>query len=180
VDGSEPLVRAALPADAAALAAIYNHYVEHTVVTFDERPVAADDFAGRLDAVLGAGLPWLVAAAGERVLGYAYATRWKPRAAYRHSVETSVYLEAGATGRGLGTRLCEDLFGRLEGLGMHAVISGIALPNPASVRIHERLGMRRVALFEQGGFKVGRGVDVGYWQVLFSSPRPGRAEGVTP
>jgi L-amino acid N-acyltransferase YncA len=155
------------PADVSALAAIYNHYVERTIVTFEEAVVPDEEMGRRVAKVVDAGLPWLVAERDGRVVGSAYADRWKARSGYRHSVETSVYLAPDAIGAGIGTALCRDLFARLRASDTHAIISGIALPNPASVRLHEGLGMRRVATFSQVGFKLGRWIDVGYWQTIF-------------
>ncbi|HEV7431928.1 MAG TPA: GNAT family N-acetyltransferase, partial [Steroidobacteraceae bacterium] len=96
-----------------------------------------------------------------------YASRWKGRCAYRYSVESTVYLEPLAVGQGLGTALYSALFARLQELGCHVVIGGIALPNAASVALHEKFGMRQVAHFAQVGNKFGRWVDVGYWQWVF-------------
>jgi phosphinothricin acetyltransferase len=155
-----------LPADAGGVAAIYNHYVEHTIVTFEESVVPDAEMARRVAAVVDVGLPWIVAEEGGRVVGYAYAGPWKGRSGYRHTVETSVYLAPDAVGRGLGTALCLDVLARVRDRGTHAVIAGIALPNPASVRLHENLGMRRVATFPEVGLKFGRWIDVAYWQRL--------------
>lgn len=100
------------------------------------------------------------------VIGYAYASKWKGRCAYRFAVETSVYVDSSARGAGVGTVLYEALFAALRGRGIHAAIGGIALPNEASIALHERFGMKKVAHFEQVGFKFGRWIDVGYWQRL--------------
>jgi len=157
-------IRVATAADADHIAEIYNHYIANTVVTFEEEPVAADEMRRRMDEVFGASLPWLVAESGGRVIGYAYATKWKARSAYRFSVETTVYLADGLGKLGLGTRLYQELFELLKEKGIHAAIGGIALPNDASVALHEKFGMRKVAHFEQVGFKFGKWVDVGYWE----------------
>ena len=151
-------------ADAAAIAEIYNHYIEHTVVTFEETLVSAADFVARIEVVHATGFPWLVAEEAGRVLGYAYATKWKERSAYRFSAEVTVYLAPTATGRGLGTRLYTELFPMLDARGLHALMGGITLPNEASVALHEKFGMRKVAHFEEVGFKFGRWLAVGYWQ----------------
>src|SRR5690606_39143142 len=98
--------------------------------------------------------------------GYAYAARWKGRCAYRYSVESTIYLDLGARRGGIGTVLYAALLERLRSRGYHAVIGGIALPNDASVRLHEQLGFRKVAHFPEVGFKLGRWVDVGYWQII--------------
>jgi phosphinothricin acetyltransferase len=116
--------------------------------------------------VQGASRPWLVAE-DERVLGFAYAGRWRGRCAYRFSAEITVYMDERATGRGLGSRLLTELFERLRAAGMHSVLAGIALPNEASVALHEKMGMEKVAHFGQVGFKLGRWIDVGYWQRTF-------------
>ena len=157
-------IRAATADDAAALAHIYNHYIANTVVTFEESAVSAADMAARVAEVTAANLPWLVAHDSRGISGFAYASRWKGRCAYRYSVETTVYLEPSAVGQGLGTALYAALIARLEELGCHAMIGGIALPNEASVALHEKFGMRKVAHFAEVGFKFGRWVDVGYWQ----------------
>ncbi len=159
------MIRDATVADASAIAAIYNHYVVHTIVTFETAVVADDDIAERIAATTGGGYPWLVAEDAGAVVGYAYATQWNRRSAYRHSTESSVYLAPGAAGRGLGTALYGELIPRLAAAGIHVVIGGIALPNDASVALHEKVGMRKVAHFCQVGHKFGEWIDVGYWQM---------------
>ena len=159
-------IRAAEPADAEAIAAIYNHYVRETIVTFEEEPVDAAVMAARIGQVAAAGLPWLVAERAGVVVGFAFATPWKERSAYRYSVECTVYLAPGAEGRGIGSALYSALFERLEQAGVHAVIAGIALPNERSVALHESFGMTRVAHFREVGLKFGQWIDVGYWQGL--------------
>ncbi len=159
-------IRDARAADAARLAAIYNHYVAQTAVTFEVDPIDTNEMQGRVAAVQGDGLPWLVAGddAGD-VIGYAYATRWRARAAYRHSVESSVYLAPAAVGRGIGRSLYQRLLERLRADGLHTVIGGAALPNPASVALHEALGFTQVAHLREVGRKFDRWIDVGYWQL---------------
>ena len=159
-------VRPALSTDAQAIANIYNYYVQNTVVTFEEDPVSAETMATRVSAVQGDELPWLVACVGSVVVGYAYASKWKARSAYRYAVETTIYLENGSEGRGIGTKLYSELLSILRSRGMHVAIGGAALPNEASAAIHEKLGFEHVATFRQVGFKHERWVDVAYWQVL--------------
>jgi phosphinothricin acetyltransferase len=159
-------IRDATPADAAAIAEIYNWFVAETVVTFEEEPVTAFEMARRMADLTAGGWPWLVAVENDTVVGYAYGSQWKPRAAYRFSSEVTVYLRRGEEGRGVGSTIYGALLERLRVKKVHAVMGGIALPNDASVRLHEKLGFKKVAHFERQGFKMNRWVDVGYWQLL--------------
>jgi phosphinothricin acetyltransferase len=160
------VIRQAQPQDAEAIAAIYRHYVLNTTVSFEEVPPDAEEMARRVQAVQASGLPWLVAELDGEVAGYAYATKWKERSAYRFSVETSVYLDHEARGKGLGSALYGQLVELLQAAGIHALIGGIAQPNEASVRLHEKFGFEQVAMFRQVGRKFDNWVDVGYWQRL--------------
>jgi phosphinothricin acetyltransferase len=161
------VIRPVAPSDAAAIAIIYNHYVLNTIVTFEEAPVDAAKIARRIDEIR-ASYPWLVAIEDDRVVGYGYAGKWKGRCAYRHTVESTVYLAPDAFGRGLGTSLYAALLEDLPLRNVHAVIGGIALPNPASVALHEKFGFRKSGEFKEVGRKFGRWIDVGYWQLTFS------------
>jgi phosphinothricin acetyltransferase len=159
------LIRPALASDADAIAHIYNHYIRNTTVTFEETPVSAQEMATRIEEFDAASLPWLVLELDGHVVGYTYASKWKGRCAYRFSVESTVYLDPAHTGRGLGSSLHAALFAALRDKGMHVVIGGIALPNAASVALHEKLGLEKVAHFKEVGFKFERWIDVGYWQL---------------
>jgi L-amino acid N-acyltransferase YncA len=159
------MIRDATTADAAAISSIYNHYVTDTIITFEETPVSAQAMADRIRDTM-AEFPWVVYAEGGHTLGYAYASRWKTRSAYRYSVESTVYVDAAQVGRGIGGRLYGRLLVLLGQRGLHAVVGGIALPNPASIALHEKFGFRKVAHFEQVGYKLGRWIDVGYWQKI--------------
>lgn len=158
--------RPATTADAEWLARIYNFYVNETTVTFEEAAVSPAEMATRLREVQGASLPWLVAEQGGEVIGYAYATKWKGRCAYRFSAEVSVYLAHGLSGRGIGSTLYRHLLSELASRGIHVAIGGIALPNDASVALQQKFGFEKVAHFREVGFKLGRWVDVGYWQKI--------------
>lgn len=160
------LIRSATTADSEAITRIYNHYIRESVITFEENDVGAREMAGRIEETMGATLPWLVAEDQGVVVGYAYASKWKARSAYRFAVESTVYLDQKYTGRGVGTKLYQELLGILRAKSLHVVIGGIAQPNPASVALHERLGFEKVAHFKEVGFKFGRRVDVGYWQLF--------------
>jgi len=158
-------IRMATIADAAAICAIYNHYVTDTIVTFEERPVDTRDMQSRMRAVLEK-LPWLVLERDGEVAGYAYASPWKARIGYRFAVESSIYLAPAHTGCGFGSALYRNLLDALRARDIHCVIGGAALPNPASVALHEKLGFTQVAHFRENGFKFGRWIDVAYWQRL--------------
>jgi len=159
----ERVIRRVSPDDAAQIAAIYNHHVANTIVTFEEVPVEEAAMRGRIAEIDGSHA-WFVAEVEGRVAGYAYASAWRARTAYRRSVETTVYLGNGFLGRGLGSALYETLLRELAQRGFHCAMGGIALPNAASVALHERMGFAKVAHFREAGWKLGRWIDVGYWQ----------------
>jgi L-amino acid N-acyltransferase YncA len=163
------MVRKVTVEDAEQICAIYNHYVRETYITFEEQPVSAEEMSQRIRATLES-LPWLVWENGQELAGYCYATRWKGRCAYRHSVESTVYVREGASGRGIGGSLYDALLTELRRLQLHTVIGGIALPNPASVALHEKLGFEKVAHFHEVGNKFNQWIDVGYWQLLLIRP----------
>lgn len=158
------LIRPAETADAAAICEIYNHYIEHTVITFEEVLLTAGDIDQRLQDINAIGLPWLVADVQGVVIGYAYAGKFRDRSAYRYTAEVTVYLAPAGTGQGAGTRLYNALFEALRERSIHIVIGGITLPNVASVALHEKMGMEKVAHLEEVGCKFGKWLDVGYWQ----------------
>lgn len=161
------MLRPATITDAAAVAGIYNHYVAHTIVTFEEEPVTAAAMAQRISETLAAGLPWFVCSKPDGpILGYAHASKWKSRCSYRYSAEATVYLDPSATGRGLGTKLYSAVIAELRALQLHAVIGGVSLPNPASVALHEKLGFQKVAHFKEVGFKFDQWIDVAYWELM--------------
>ena len=159
-------IRSAAANDAPDIARIYNHYIAHSVITFETDEVSAADMAERVTETLSIPLPWLVAEYDDKFLGYAYASKWKGRCAYRYAVESTIYLDPGKTGNGAGTRLYEALIEKTRELKMHAMIGGIALPNDASIRLHEKLGFEKIGHFREVGFKQERWVDVGYWQLM--------------
>ena len=160
------VLRAAEAADAAALAAIYNLYITDTVVTFEIEPIVEAEMLRRLSSIT-ATMPWLVAEdSSGAILGYAYATQWKARAAYDFAREVTVYLKPDCANLGLGTRLYEALIRVLRETPIHVLIAGIAQPNRASVALHEKLGFKKVGEFEEIGFKFGRRINIGYLQLV--------------
>lgn len=158
------MIRPASSADAAAIAAIYNHYVATTTITFEEAAVSESEMACRIDTV-SAKLLWYVYERDGVVVGYAYATPWRVRSAYRFSVETSVYVAPGHGREGIGEQLYRAVIDALRVKEIKVVIGGIAQPNSASVALHEKLGFEKVAHFKNVGRKFERWVDVGYWEL---------------
>jgi L-amino acid N-acyltransferase YncA len=139
----DAVIGAAGAADLGRVAEIFAHYVTHSVVTFETEPPTVADWQARLDALAGSGLPFLVARAGGEVAGYGYVSPWRPKPAYRHTVEDTVYLAPGATGRGLGRRLLAELLARAGQAGarqMVAVIADAGADSEASIALHRALG----------------------------------------
>jgi phosphinothricin acetyltransferase len=165
-------VRPATENDLEAINDIYNHYVIETHVTFDDEPVPMEARREWFTHYAAAGRHrLLVATEGETVIGYASSSRFRPKPGYLTSVETTIYLAPEATGRGAGGKLYDELFKALEGQDLHRAYAGIALPNPASIALHEKFSFKRVALFSEQGRKFGR-----YWDVAwFEKPLGGEA-----
>ncbi|WP_448548566.1 arsinothricin resistance N-acetyltransferase ArsN1 family B [Thalassotalea fusca] len=160
-------IRIVTPDDAQAIANIYNEYIENSIITFETACVGSEEMSMRISQALSSGLAWFVAESDDgSVLGYAYASKWKGRCAYAHSVEVTVYVSSVAHGQGLGTLLYQALFEQLRVDNYHVAIAGISLPNDASIALHEKFGMKKVAHFAEVGFKFERWIDVGYWQVI--------------
>jgi L-amino acid N-acyltransferase YncA len=155
------LIRLARGADAQAIAAIYRPYVEGSRISFEETPPDANEIALRMANPLH---PWLVAEEGGHVIGYASTAPMRNRAAYRWSVESGIYLASAAQGRGIGRELLSAHLDLLQRQGFVTVIAGIALPNDASVALHEKLGFTLSGVERGVGFKLGEWVDVGRWQ----------------
>jgi L-amino acid N-acyltransferase YncA len=160
-------IRPVVEDDAAAICAIYNHYIAHTSITFEQDPVDPAQMRQRI-AEVTRNYPWLVAMLDQHLIGYAYATRWRSRAAYDHTAESTIYLAADGVGRGLGLPLYQALVQDLSGRGLHAVIGCIALPNAGSIYLHEKCGFEKVGHFPQVGKKFGQWIDVGFWQLSFA------------
>lgn len=162
---SELTIRDADPKpDAAACAAIYAPHVEGSPVSFEERAPGAAEMATRIERY-GAGHAWLVAERGGEVVGYAYATAFNERPAYRWSASVSVYVAEDARGAGVGRTLYEALFARLRERGFRIACAGITLPNEASVGLHEALGFERTGINREIGWKEGAWRDVGWFQL---------------
>lgn len=155
------LIRLAGEADADQIASIYRPYVEQSRISFEEEAPDATEIAKRMSGPIH---PWLVAQDGGRIAGYASTSPMRDRAAYRWSVETGIYLAPESQGRGLGRKLLAAHLGLLERQGFVTIVAGIALPNDASVALHEKLGFTLSGIERGVGYKLGEWVDVGRWQ----------------
>jgi L-amino acid N-acyltransferase YncA len=162
VTEGDAVIGAAGAADLGRVAEIFAHYVTHSLVTFETVPPAVADWQARLDGLAGLGLPFLVARTGDEVAGYAYASPWRPKPAYRHTVEDTVYLAPGATGRGLGGMLLAELLARAGQAGarqMVAVIADAGADSEASVALHRAFGFADAGRLTAVGHKHGRWID---------------------
>jgi L-amino acid N-acyltransferase YncA len=155
-------IRPVARADAAAICAIYAPIVAATPISFETDPPAVEEMRERI-VRLSAVWPWLVATAGDAVLGYAYASRHRDRAAYRFAADVSAYVARDARGRGVGSALYAALLALLRVQGFYRAFAGIALPNAASVALHESAGFTPIGVYERVGFKLGQWHDVGWW-----------------
>ncbi len=157
-------IRVAEPTDAPGVAEIYGPIVATSPISFEMAVPTAGEMEGRITAAL-AFAPWLVCVDGQRVDGYAYASRHRERAAYRFCVDVSVYIREGCRRTGVGRALYTSLLALLRLQGFYAAHAGVTLPNEASVRLHESLGFRPVGVYPRVGFKCGAWHDVGWWQL---------------
>jgi phosphinothricin acetyltransferase len=149
--------------DAEKVGEIYNYYIQNTHHTFETEPLSVELTRKRIGKVI-ADFPFLVAEQDGEIFGYAHAARFKLRQAYEHSAEVSIYVKNNSKQRGIGSLLYEKLFEKLEDTDIHAMVAGISLPNDVSVKFHEKLGFEKVAHFKEVGYKLGRWIDVGYWE----------------
>jgi phosphinothricin acetyltransferase len=159
------MIRPVLLSDAQSICGIYNEYVKNSTITFEEIPVSLEEMKRRIESATQ-NHPWLVYEIDEKVVGYTYGRKWRDRAAYRNSVETGTYLDSKFVGRGIGSELKRELLRALKERSFHAVISGIALPNPASIALNEKFGFKKVAHFKEVGYKFNKWIDVGYWELI--------------
>ncbi len=161
-------IRAATAEDSPSIATVYNHYILHSHSTFEVNPIDSEEMGKRIEKVQREyNLPWLVIEVDDQLIGYAYATIWKPRQAYRNTVEVSIYLATKSSGKGLGNQLYQTLIDELKSRDIHAVLAGISLPNDSSIKFHERLGFQKVGQLKEVGLKFDRWIDVGYWELIF-------------
>ena len=161
-------IRLATEDDAPACLAIYRPVVLDSVISFELEPPSREEMRRRIRSTLER-TPWLLAEDAATVWGYAYAGPFRARPAYQWTTETTVYVQAGHRGKGVGKALYAALLGILRAAGYRSAVGGITLPNPASVALHETLGFRPVGSFKAAGFKFGAWYDVGFWQLELSS-----------
>jgi phosphinothricin acetyltransferase len=156
------MVRIVNPSDVQAIAEIYNYYIINTIITFEMEPVSSEEIAARIEKYLEIG-PYLVYEEHQEVVGYAYVSKFRERKAYENTVESTIYLKNGLGGKGIGFQLYSELLSQTISK-YRTVIAGIALPNEASVRFHEKCGFRKIGHFSEVGRKFGKWIDVGFWQ----------------
>lgn len=155
-----PRLRDAVSDDIAQIHAIYAHHVLHGAASFEEVPPDQAEIAARFRALKEKNMPYLAAVAGGRLLGYAYAGPYRPRSAYRFTVEDSIYLAPDAAGRGIGRLLLAELVTRCTAMGMRQMIAVIGdSANAASIGLHRTLGFTHIGTFPAVGFKFGRWID---------------------
>jgi phosphinothricin acetyltransferase len=161
---AETRIRPANGTDLARLTAIYNHYVVNTPATFDVEPHTVESRASWFEQFAPTGRHrLLVAEQGGVVVGYAGTMRFRPKAAYLSTVESTIYCSPETTGKGIGSRLYAALFAAIAGEDVHRIVAGYTLPNPASAALHERFGFKPVGRFSEVGRKFGR-----YWDVAWT------------
>lgn len=170
-------IRLARSGDAAAIARIYAPIVAETAISFEASPPSREEMASRISSQLRE-TPWIVCEIESALAGYAYAGKFRARPAYQWTVEVTVYVDEDHHGRGVGSSLYRSLLACLKLQGFHSAVAGIALPNPASVKLHQRFGFEPIGVFPAVGYKLGNWHDVGWWRLVLrdfeSSPAPPR------
>ncbi|MFN1836027.1 N-acetyltransferase family protein [Balneola sp. MJW-20] len=162
------MLRSVMLRDAKEICDIYNGYVLSSRATFEEEPVSVSDMKERIRKITQ-NYPWLVFEEGDHILGYTYATRWKERSAYRYTVETASYVHKDHHNKGIGSALKSAMIEELKKTDVHAILSGITMPNDRSIALNEKFGFTKVAHLKEVGFKFGEWIDVGYWQLILNS-----------
>jgi phosphinothricin acetyltransferase len=153
--------------DAVRITEIYNYYIENTVVTFDEETITVNDTEQKIAGILKKHYPFIVYEEAGQIIGYAYLNTWRPHSAYNITLETSVYLDARFTGKGVGSILYQELIARARKMNIHSLIGVLSIPNEASRRLHEKFGFRIAGTFKEAGCKFNRLIDVEYRQLSF-------------
>ncbi|TGV04455.1 GNAT family N-acetyltransferase [Flavivirga rizhaonensis] len=152
--------------DTEELLDIYNYYVLNSIVTFDDVALSLETFKDKITRI-NKDYPFIVFEENNEILGYAYGSKWRPKPAYKHTVESTVYVKHSVLGKQIGTKLYTALLSQLKEQNYHIVLGGLTLPNDASVKLHEKFGFNQVAHFKEVGLKFGKWLDVGFWQLRF-------------
>ncbi|PID52928.1 MAG: hypothetical protein CSA58_11365 [Micrococcales bacterium] len=160
-------IRPAVAGDDAEVAGIYDHHVLNSTATFDTRPLGTQPWTDMIDKA-DPTRPVLVAVTGGEIAGFAYASDFRHRPAYTGTRETSVYIEPQHVGLGMGRLLYNELLSQLRAEGVHAVIAAVGEPNPASSSLHSACGFRRIGTMPEIGYKLGRWVDVTWWELVLA------------
>ena len=158
------MIRKVKPEDAQEIVDIYNYYVKNTIVTFDNIPFTVEAFKTKIETI-SKSFPFIVFEEKNKILGYAYANKWREKPAYKNTVESTVYLHYEAQGKQIGTKLYAELLAQLKNENYHVIVGGLTLPNKASVKLHEKFGFKQVAHFKEVGYKFNKWLDVGFWQL---------------
>jgi phosphinothricin acetyltransferase len=161
------IIRSVHEKDAGAICSIYNYYISNTYFTFEEDILSKHIIKERIWQVTKH-FPWLVCEIDGEIVGYAYATSWKARSAYRFTAESTVYLKHDFVGKGVGTQLYQNLIVQLKKSGFHCVLATISLPNDASIGFHRKFGFRESGIIREVGLKFNRRIDVGIYQLILS------------
>jgi phosphinothricin acetyltransferase len=161
------VIRSVHEKDAGAICSIYNYYISNTYFTFEEDILSRHIIKERIWQVTKH-FPWLVCEIDGEIVGYAYATSWKARSAYRFTAESTVYLKHDFVGKGVGTQLYQNLIEQLRKSGFHCILATISLPNDASIGFHRKFGFTETGIIREVGLKFNRRIDVGIYQLILS------------
>ena len=160
------MIRNVKRTDAEDIAEIYNYYIENTIISFEAEPVNAEEIECRILKITEKGYPFIVYEEEEKVIGYAYLSKWRERDAYKKTLETSIYLDKDHLHKGIGRKLYQRLIELGKKLGIHVLIGGVSVPNPESQKLHEYFGFEKVGFFKEVGYKFDRYIDVEFWQLV--------------
>ncbi|HBM15870.1 MAG TPA: phosphinothricin acetyltransferase [Lentisphaeria bacterium] len=160
------MIRECFIEDAAEICRIYNYYVENTTITFEEEPLAPSEIEKRISNIQSKGHPWLVYEENLQIIGYAYASEFKSRCAYKYTLETSFYLSHEHLSKGIGTKLYTKLIDECRKIGMHSLVGVIAVPNIPSASICKKFGFQKAGIIKEAGFKFNKWIDIEYWQLI--------------
>jgi len=161
------MIRKVKESDSRQISDIYNYYIENTIITFEEVPLSVYETEARIKKI-SESFPYLIIEDNGEITGFAYANTWKERSSYKNTAEISIYLKDGTQGNGKGKELLKSLLDELYNSQLHLLIAGIALPNNASIKTFEHFDFKKIGQFSEVGFKKGKWIDVGYWELLLN------------